>query len=183
MAIKPEDMLKLSAQIKKAEEDTTPYAVVADKEIHVVGDANKTENKKRDYAIRFRFPKDYEKMFPDAEKSYIGNYFTITTEYKDVTITPRSDMKILASISRILPYVKKLNDDGTVDDPTDDELIQMCIDMPDEIEDAMYLLTSHVLGVPTTIMDFMLATDVFGFVSSFVDDFPEVFNEADGFFG
>ena len=67
MAIKPEDMLKLSAQIKKAEEDTTPYAVVAGEEIHVVGDANKTEVKKHDYTVRFRFPRDYEEMFADAD--------------------------------------------------------------------------------------------------------------------
>lgn len=183
MAVTPEDMLKLSKEIKKAQEDTTPYAVVADKQIHVVGDANKTENKQHDYTVKFRFPIDYEGMFPDEDKEYIGNYFTIVSEFKNVTINPRKDLKILASVSRIIPYVKKLNEDGTIEDPNDDEIIQMCLDMPDEIEDAMYALTANVLGVPSEISDFMLATDVFSFVSDFVSDFPEVFNEADAFFG
>ena len=183
MAIKPEDMLKLSAQIKKAEEDTTPYAVVADKEIHVVGDANKIEKKYRNYSMKFRFPMDYAEMFPDEDKTIVGNYFTITTEYKNVTISPKGDMKVLAAMSKIIPFVKKLNDDGTIDDPTDDEIIQMCLDMPNDIEDAMYRLASTVLGIPRELEDFMLATDVFAFASDFVNDFPEVWNETDGFFG
>ena len=183
MAVTPEDMLKLSKEIKKAQEDTTPYAVVADKQIHVVGDANKIENKKRDYTMKFRFPIEYEEMFADAEKTYIGKYFTIETEYNGVTINPKKDMKILASLARIIPYVKKLNDDGSVSDLSDEEMIQMCLDMPNEIEDAMYALAANVLGVPSEISDFMLATDVFGFVSNFVDDFPEAMNEADAFFG
>lgn len=183
MAVRPEDMLKLSKEIKKAQEDTTPYAVVADKQIHVVGDANKIEKKKHDYAMKFRFPIEYEEMFADAEKTYIGNYFTVVTEFKDVTINPKKDMKVLASLARLIPYVKKLNEDGTVSDLSDDEMIQMCLDMPDEIEDSMYSLTANVLGVPSEISDFMLATDVFGFVSTFIDDFPEAMNEADAFFG
>lgn len=183
MAIKPEDMLKLSAQIKKAEEDTTPYAVVAGEEIHVVGDPNKIDKKYRDYTMSFRFPMEYAPMFPNAEKEIVGNEFIIVTEYKNVTVNPKGDMKILAAMSRIIPYVRKLNEDGTISEPTDEDIIQMCLDMPNEIEDAMYRLTATILGVPREIENYMRATSVFSFVSAFIDDFPEVFNEADGFFG
>ena len=183
MAIKPEDLLKINESIKKAEEDTTPYPVVVDGKVHVVGDANKTENKKHDYTIKFRFPKSYEQYFDGNVLERIGDYIIVETEFKDVTITPRSDMKILAAISKILPYVKKLDDDGTVREMTDDEIIDMCLHMPDEIEDAMYILTASVLRVDESIRDWMLATSVFGFISDFINDFPEVSNEADAFFG
>lgn len=182
MAINPNDLLKINESIKKAEKDNTPYPVVVDGKVHVVGDANKTENKSHDYIVKFRFPKEYEQYFDEVSER-IGDYIIVETEFKNVTISPRSDMKILASISRILPYVKKLGEDGSIGEFTDDELIEMCLSMPDEIEDAMYILTASILGVSEDMRDWMLATSVFGFISRFFDDFPEVVNEADAFFG
>ena len=182
MAIKPEQLMKINQSIKKAEEDTTPYPVVVDGKVHVVGDANKTENKKRDYTIRFRFPKEYAEYF-DEVKETIGNYIIVEVEYKDVYISPRSDMKILAAISKIFPYVKKLNEDGSIEEMTDEELLDVCLEMPDEIEDAMYILCASILRVDESMRDWMLATSVYAFVSQFIDDFPEVANEADAFFG
>lgn len=183
MAITKEELKKINDSIKKAEEDTTPYPVVMDGKVRVVGDANRTEVKSRDYTVKFRFPKEYEKYFEGEVSEVIGDYIIVETEYKNVHISPRSDMKILAAISKIFPFVKKLGDDGSVSEMTDAELIDMCLNMPNEIEDAMYILTASILGVDEDIRDWMLATSVFDFVSRFIDDFPEVANEADAFFG
>lgn len=183
MAITAEDLKRINDSIKKAEDDTTPYPVVIDNKVHVVGDANKTEVKARDYTMKFRFPKEYAKYFEGQISEELGNYIIIETEYKDVHISPRSDLKILAAISKIFPYVKKLGDDGNIEEMTDEELITMCLEMPNEIEDAMYILTASILGVDDEMREWMLATSVFNFVSRFIDDFPEVVNEADAFFG
>lgn len=183
MAITKEELSKINESIRKAGEDTTPYPVVLDGKVRVVGDANRTEVKSRDYTIKFRFPKAYEQYFEGEVSAIIGDYIIVETEYKDVHISPRSDMKILAAISKIFPFVKKLGEDGSIEDMTDDELIDMCLKMPDEIEDAMYILTASILGVDEDIRDWMLATSVFHFVARFIEDFPEVVNEADAFFG
>ena len=88
---------EISEALDKAEEDTTPFMVVTDQDLNVVGDANKTELNKHDYKIAFRIFKD-------------GKYEWIDKEFKDVYITPRNDVKVSRMLTQLMPYFKKIED-------------------------------------------------------------------------
>ena len=48
-----EEFMAIKEHMDEAENDETPYAAVKDNQIHIVGDPNKTEVKKRDFVIQF----------------------------------------------------------------------------------------------------------------------------------
>lgn len=170
--------------MKEAEKDDTPFPVVTDDGLKVVGDANKTENKARDYKVTFRFPKEMipESMAGQVTKE-VGNYRYVEIEYNDVHVTPRHDLKILASIMDILPLFRELQEDGNVKERSLEDLLGIIRRVPQETIDSMYTLVASFLDVDEDIAEYMTPTDVMSRIADFIRDFPEVFNEADVFFG
>lgn len=183
MAITKEDLLRIKEEMNKAQEDTTPFLAIKDENVSVIGDANKTEPKSYDYTVRFRFPKEFADKFEGSIEREVGNYIIVGVEYKDVRITPRRDMEILSSIMEMIPFFNKLNDNGSVEDMTDEDYALIVMSVPREAEDAMYKFVESVLDIDDDLGQYMLATSVFEHVAYFIKDFPEVFNEADVFFG
>ena len=177
-----EDFLKIAGTIKQAETDDTPFLVVKDEEVAVVGDANKTAQKKKDYKIKFRFPLDNEK-FKTPDSVVVGDVYITEITFKDVFISPRKDLEVVSSVMTILGFYRKLEADGTITDPTPETLYQIFVNLSDDLVDAMYKFVAVVLNIDDSIVDNMLAASVMDVCAQILKDHPEIVNEADVFFG
>lgn len=179
-----QDMLDIQASMNEAHKDDTPFAVVADNGVNVIGNANKTEVKSHDYNVRFRFPKSMaEGIDPKDIVQTVGDYVIVNMEFTDVHIKPRNDVDINAAIVQILPYFKNMNEDLSVTDKTQEELIQLVKTVNDDIGLDIYDVVAAILDVDKSLKDYMLFTDVLEVLKRMPQDFPEVFNEAESFFG
>ena len=181
-AMKAKDFLAVNNQLKKTNEDETPFLISKDEELIVVGDANKTEIKKDDYNIKFRMPKSEFDVKPEGAKE-IGNYYVFSLVFDGITITPRSDLKIVDAIFKILPFFNKLKEDGNIEDLSREELLSIFANAKEEVHLAMYNLVATFLGIDDHLGAHMLPFSVVGALSQLIDNHPEIFNEADVFFG
>lgn len=179
-----DNLIDLQESMEKAEHDDTPFPVVTDDGVNVVGDANKTQVKTRNYSIRFRFPKEREQDFDEKDIiQRVGDYIIVSVDFDDVHIVPRRDTEIVTAIVRILPYIKEMNEDGSIRPKTNSEMLEMVRRLNKDIGDDIYNVVAAVLNVDDSLKDYMLFTDVMDMLTKLPEDFPEAFNEADGFFG
>lgn len=162
-----EDYMKVDEAIDKAEESDTPFVVVANNEVNVVGDANKTEINKHDYVINFRIFKN-------------GKYEWVKQEFKDVYITPRNDLKVSRMLTQLLPYFRK-DEDGEIVKHDKDEVLSIL--EQDTLLDSLYDTVAAVLNIPANLKPFMATDSVIAAATQIIRDFPETVNEADTFFG
>lgn len=180
-----EDMLGVQEKYEEAEHTDVPIAVMQGDKLKVVGDANKTEVVSRDYTVRFRFPKTMASNVSQEDiVTDLGEYVIVRFEFTDVHIVPRRDYEILESVMDIIPFFKKLDDDGvTLTDLNQRELMKVLHEANEQIGDAMYNVVAAFLDINPEIKRYMLLTDVMARVQDFENDFPEVFKNADVFFG
>lgn len=184
MAITPQEMKKISDKLEVTKADTTPHVGVHDEEILVIGDANKTEKKSHDYTMRMRFPAAMEESVgTENVVSRVGQFIYVDVTYKDVTITPRNDLKIVRSIAILFPFFKKVSEDGGLKPLDEDELSEFVKDLSDEIVDAMYDLVADFLNEDKEVALKFAWPSVLEVIVRFMEDFPEVWNEADFFTG
>lgn len=180
------DMARLQDGLEKTHEDDTPFPVVTRDGMTVVGDVNKTENKAFDYNIRFRFTQqEAEELGIDPKEiiQTVGNYVIVRMEFENVSIKPRYDLEISAAIVRIFPYFYSINEETKkIGKRSDEETIEMVKEMSVEIGDDLYNIVAAVVGVDRRIVDHMMWNDVVDSVIKIMGDFPEVFNESEGFF-
>ena len=101
------DWLDINKSLKKAREDDTPHAVLNNGNLAVVGDANKTEVKKVDYQIKFRFEEGELQAYPKNAKK-VGKYIMFTIDFEDIHINPRKDMLLVESALGIYPIITAL---------------------------------------------------------------------------
>lgn len=180
--ISAEDFAAIGEKLKRTNEDNTPFPVVKDNEISVIGDPNKTEVKKNDYEIKFRMPKSMFTEKPDGAQE-IGSLYVLTVKYKDISITPRNDLKIVEAIMRIQPFFNKLKEDGGIETYTKEELFSLYAYAGDDVHIAMYNLVATFLGIDDKSGEYMLPMSVLDTINTIMDTHPEIFNEADVFFG
>lgn len=164
---------EISEALDKAEDDNAPFAVIANDEINVVGDANKTELNKHDYMITFRLPQKQE------DGSY--KYAWQTKEYKDVFITPRNDAKVVRLITALLPYFRKMKEDKK-EKFTEEEAVKIVTNFDDELMDLMIQTVSAVLKIPAELAEYITRDSLLGAATQIILDYPETVNEADTFF-
>ena len=101
------DWLDINKSLEKAREDDTPHAVLNNGNLAVVGDANKTEVKKVDYQIKFRFEEGELQAYPTNAKK-VGKYIMFTIDFEDIHINPRKDMLLVESALGIYPIITAL---------------------------------------------------------------------------
>lgn len=101
------DWLDINKTLEKAREDDTPHAVLNNGNLAVVGDANKTEVKKVDYQIKFRFEEGELQAYPKNAKK-VGKYIMFTIDFEDIHINPRKDMLLVESALGIYPIITAL---------------------------------------------------------------------------
>lgn len=180
-----DNLIDLQDNIEKAHEDNTPFPVVANDELSVIGDANKTEVKTHNYNIRFRFPKDMpqvQNIDPKEILKTVGDYVIVRFEFNDVRIKPRYDLEIIAAISRIFPYLYSINEETkSLEKRSKEEMTDIIDGMCQTIGDDLYHVAGAILGVDKDIEDYMMWNDVVDFVTNVPKDFPELINETEGF--
>lgn len=180
--MKAADFLAISNKLKKTNEDDTPFAIVKDQEVSVVGDANKTEVKTGDYSVKFRVPQSQFEHKPEGAKE-VGMYYVFSVAFDDVMITPRADLKIVDAIMKITPFFNKLKENGEIEAFEKEELLSIFISAGDEIHLAIYNLVATFLGIDDQMGEYMLPFSVIENLNKIMENHPEVFNEADVFFG
>lgn len=161
--------------IDKAQESVRPFTVVKNDTLAVVGDANDTKVNKYTYEIKF------EKPAYDEDGDLIG-MTSETKTYKNVYITPRQQTKAVKMLVMILPYFRKVNEKGEIENYTPFELGEIFATMDEEVYDLMYSFVAYVLGIPDDEKDYMRMTSVIGTSIRLITEFPEVVNEAESFF-
>ncbi len=160
---------RIDEGIEKATDSVIPFQVSKDDEIAVVGDANATELNKHNFKIEFKIPMGdkYEKH----EK-----------EFKDVYLKPRHETRLVKFMTAILPYYRKVTEDGGVVryTPAEQEGIRKAFS--EDIYDMMYDIVATVLGIDPELKDYMTRKSVTEATANIIEMFPELVNESDTFF-
>lgn len=165
--------------IDKAPESPTPFPIVKDEKLSVIGDANETQINKHDFKIMFRLPDGVA----DGEKVEGGVLKEI--EYKDVFVTPRQSGKVISSLCRMLPFFRKIIDSADGKEAisfTADEITEMLAEFGDEFVDNMYDLVGKVLKIDDALIDYMLPQSAMAATAQIIANYPEIVNEAEAFF-
>lgn len=177
------DFLKIKHEIDKAESDTKPIAGVVDNEIHVMGDVNNTKVEPKDYTIHYIIPEYLAKNIEEAKLRGDG-YADLDIEYKDVFPTVRDNIKFTSALTQLLPFFRKLDENGGVENMTEDEFINDVFPMlHDDIVDAMYRVVKTALNIADELIGWATMGSVLLTVSQLAHDFPNAVNQADLFFG
>lgn len=171
-------MLKIRDAMKKAEESETPFPILKDGELAVVGDVNDLGPHKHDYTVAFRFPKS-----AGTEGKEVGDYVITEVEFKDKFISGKSDFAVMRELVTLIPYFKNLNEDGTVTDRTEEELAQVVKELNDGIVDSIYRTIGAVLGIDNDMLERIPAHSAIQTITEIISNNSSAFNEADIFFG
>lgn len=180
--ISQNQLLDISKKLRAVEEEETPFSIINDDQVKVIGDPNLTKQKISDYTVKFRLPISLFDGKPEGAQ-LVGPYYVIETVYENITITPRNDLKIVDSIMKIMPFFKKLNENGDVEDYTDQELLSVFAYAGDEVMLSIYNLVATFLDIDDTLGEYMKPFSVITTLAQIIENHPEVFNEADAFFG
>lgn len=180
-----EEFLKIKHGVEEAEKDDTPYMVATDEQISVVGDANKTEVKQGDYEIWFRITADMIKDFPykPEEVQQFGVFYKIKVIFKNKTVTPRNDVRLMNAATKLMPFFNELEDNGGVKSLSDREAGELFLDHYEEFDLAIYNLVATFLGVDDYYGEYMLPKHVFNAMLQLIAEHPELINATDAFFG
>lgn len=185
----PADVIDIGGKLDAVQDDSTPFLMTAEdgkeKEVLVVGDANKTELKKRSYKIVFRFSKEELSKFfaqvPEDAWEKSGFYF-LEVEYGDVFVTPRNNLKVVDSIMKIQPFFNRLKEDGGIEKFGSEELLSMYVAAGDQLNNAIYNIVATFLKISDELGEYMMPGSVLNTFYNILDNNPEVFNEAEVFF-
>lgn len=178
-----EEFEEIKRRFDEAENDDTPYTVLANDEIGIVGDPDRTEKKKGEYTIRFGFPNtpewrkaiDPKEIFKETE-----NYIGVKKTFSGIFISPRRHSIVISAFTELYAFFNYITDDGELRELTVDE-IPMALRMLDENVDAVYKAVAAILGLEEEVAEWMFQTDVTTTLIQMIKDFPEIINETDFF--
>lgn len=163
---------EIDEAIDKAQDSVVPFPVQTEDELSVVGDANQTEINKHDFTIRFILLKD-------------GKYVKVTQEYKNVFVNPRHAPSVNKAMTNLMPYFRKIKGDGAVINYTDAEKVQIAREMEQnqELYDIMRDLVATVLDIEPRFKDGMVSEDVMQSTLKILQQWPDMVNASETFFG
>lgn len=181
-----EEFVEMKKKMDEAEEDTTPYAIVDDGEVSVVGDVNKTEITKHDYVIQFAYPNT--KAWKDRLESEgvkilkeTPNYIGVERTYTDVWVAPRVYTAVQTAFAELYQFFNVVMEDGTIRDLTDEEIVQAIRMLSQDMMESMCHAVATVLRIPQNEEACMLPTMTMAAVMRMIQDFPEILNGMDFF--
>lgn len=179
-----EEFVEMKKKMDEAEEDTTPYAIVDDGDISVVGDVNKTEVIKRDYVIKFGYPNT--KAWKDRLESEgtkileeTPNYLFVDRYYKDVWVPPRIYTAVQAAFGEVYQFFNVITENGSIRDLTEDEIIDALGMLSQDIMEAMTHAVATILRIPQNEEACMVPFMTMIAVVRMIQDFPEIINGMD----
>lgn len=181
-----EDFIEMKKKMDEAENDTTPYAIVDDDEVSVVGDVNKTEVVKQDYVIQFAYPNTPQwKQRLESEGVKIlketPNYIGVERHYKDVWVPPRVYTAVQTAFGELYQFFNVVMEDGTIRDLNEEEIVQAIRMLSQEMMESMCHAVATVLRIPQAEEQCMLPTMTMAAVIRMIQDFPEIVNGMDFF--
>lgn len=168
--ITQEQLVKLKEAKEKAMEDTTPFPVMKDENLAVVGDANKTEINRHDITLTF--------VIPDEN----GKYWKKDVEYKGVYLKPRQAVTVQRLMTALQPLFYKVKENGSVEDMTDDEMLEVARLYEGNVIDQIYRLVSAVLGVDERLVDYIEPTSALNAYHQIMMQYPDLVKASDSFF-
>lgn len=174
--------LQIKENIEEAQNDNTPYAAVVGDNIVVNGDPNNTVVKKRDYTAQFLIPEHEMKKYPGC-KPIGGGYALLELEYKDVFPSARRNLEYTSAAARLMPFYRKMDEFGNVEDMTEEEAIDFFAAFDKDIIRALYELVQVVLDVDDELMEYMAPSSALHIATSITKEFPSIINQGDLFFG
>ena len=155
--------------IEAASKSVIPFQVTKDDELAVVGDANATEINKHNFKINFKVP--------------TGNgYQVYEKEYKDIYLKPRHETRLVKFMTALLPYYRKVTDEGGVVRYVPEEKENIRRLFSEEVYDIMYDIVATVLDLDPQLKDYMTQSSVAKATVQIVEMYPELVNESDTFF-
>lgn len=166
-----EKIIQLKEAREKAMEDTTPFPVMKDGDLAVVGDANKTEVKKHDFVLRF--------IIPDEN----GEYKPVDIKYEDVWVKPRHSVTVQRLMTALQPLFYKVQENGKISEMSSDEMLEVVRLYEQNVIDQIYRLVAVVLGVNDELVDFIEPASVIKAFNKIMLLFPDMVKASDGFFG
>ena len=172
------DLVRIQNEMREAEKDDTPFLVMNDDEIGVVGDANEVKDKSFDASIVFRFPKSYLSKIDGAVEA--GNYCLAEIEYKNCKITAQMDIPLLSAFMILEPFLQEVSKDGESEMRETEELEAIVRDnvANRKILNAIYDVVAIVCGVDDELKSAMYYESVFETFWTILRTFPEVLNES-----
>lgn len=181
-----EEFIEMKKRMDEAENDTTPYAIVKDDEISVVGDPNNTEIEKHDYVIQLAYPNTpawQEKLEKDGAKIFntTANYIGVERHYNDVWVAPRVYTAVQTAFAELYQFFNVITENGEIRDLTDDEIVTAIRLLSQEMMEKMYHAVATVLRIPEEEEQFMLPMNTMSAVMMMIQDFPEIINGMDFF--
>lgn len=163
-------IIQLKEAREKAMEDTTPFPVMKDGDLAVVGDANKTEINKHDFILKF--------IVPDGE----GGYVEKDVEYKDVWLKPRQAVSVQRLMTALQPLFYKVKENGTLQDLTDDEMLEVVKQYEGNVLDQVYYLVASVLGVDERLVDYIEPNSALAAYHQIMLSYPDLVKASESFF-
>lgn len=168
--ITQEQLIKLKEAKDKAMDDTTPFPVMKDGDLAVVGDANKTEVNKHDFVLTF--------LIPNGE-----GYEKRDVEYKDIWLKPRQAVTVQRLMTALQPLFYKIEENGSLQDLSDEEMMEVVAQYEGTVLDQIYHLVATVLGVDERIADFIEPNSALEAYHKIMVLFPDLVKASDSFFG
>ena len=168
--ITQEKLIELKEAKDKAMESDIPFPIVKGSDIAVVGDANKTELNKHDFVIAF--------IVPDGD-----GYAKKEVEYKDVWLKPRQAVTIQKLMTSLQPLFYKIQENGSLQDVPDEEIIELANMYEGSIVDQIYSLVAVVLGIDDRLVDYIDPESAMDAFHKIMLAFPDIVKASDSFFG
>ena len=165
-----EKIIQLKEAREKAMEDTTPFPIVKDGELAVVGDANKTEINKHDFELTF--------LVPSAD----GGYEEKIVEYKDVWLKPRQAVTVQRLMTALQPLFYKVKESGGVEELSQDEMLEVVKQYEGNVLDQVYYLVAAVLNVDSRLVDYILPNSALAAYHQIMLAYPDLAKASDSFF-
>lgn len=181
-----EEFVEMKQKMDEAEQDTTPYAIVSDGEVSVVGDVNKTEITKHDYVIQFAYPNTQawkDRLQSEGVEIFkeTPNYLGVERTYKDIWVAPRVYTAVQTAFAELYQFFNVVMEDGTIRDLTDDEIVDAIRMLSQDMMESMCHAVATVLHIPQNEEQCMLPTMTMAAVMRMIQDFPEILNGMDFF--
>lgn len=169
--ITQEKLIELREAKAAADKSDIPFPIVKDGNIAVVGDANKTDLNKHDFILTF--------VVPDEN----GEYHEKSVEYKGIWLKPRHAVTVQRLMTALQPLFYKVKPDGSLEDYTDEEMLEVAEVYEGNVIDQIYRLVAVVLGVDERLVDFIAPDSALEAFHKIMLSYPDLVKASDSFFG
>lgn len=166
-----EKIIRLKEARDKAMESDTPFPIVKDGQMAVVGDANKTEIQKHNFILSFGIPDEN------------GVYQVKNVEYEDVWIKPRHAVTVQRLMTALQPLYIKQEETGPFTELSPEEMLDVAVMYEGDVLDQIYRLVAVVLGVDERIADFIMPDSALLAYEKIMVLYSDMAKASDSFFG